>query len=244
MKKIFILITIVLVTSSTVYSQTVTVDVDFNMLFDSSYVVGQGMVDSFDINQNFQAYNTGQFVLCDNSTFTFKGNQSSSAPSFYLYSGATLILKDALFYPKIYMKNGSIVNAQLGNQNIICYRESTTTLQDTSNVNWLTDSVVTQLDFTFSTWPNASAPCNVSPQSLNSYAKLDLNLFMNNSIMNYSFYNDITTDVLLYNVQGRLLLKKKILGSGQLDLSHYASGIYIVHFIQNGKIAKRKIVLD
>ena len=245
MKKHLLLSLIMLIAISfSAQGQIYTTDVPYHMAFDSSYVVGQGVIDSFDIGSK-QGYVSGQFVLCHNATLTFKGNQSSSGPSFYLYPGSTLILQDSYFYPTIYMMEMSTVDAKGGNQNVICRREGTATLTDTANVNWIKDSTYTGMSFTFSTWPNGISPCPiVAPQGVDDLTVLEANVYMQNRSLNYSLNNEQAAHFLLYDVHGRNLLRKEIANVGQIDLSHLAGGIYIVHIEQKGKLRKQKIFLD
>lgn len=245
MKKIvllFILVTSVCATN--LNAQVYTTNVPFHMPFDSSYVVGQGMVDSFDIGSQ-QGYVSGQFVLCSNATFTFIGNQSSSGPSFYLYPGAKLILKDSYFYPTVYMMQGSELDAQGGSQNLSCYREMGVTLTDTANVLWLKDSIYTGMNFTFSSWPNASSPCSISPpQSVNNLTMAQVNVFVKNNSLNYAIKENGAAQLVLFSMHGRELLKTNVQYNGSLDLSHLPNGIYIVRIQQKDKMRIQKIILD
>lgn len=246
MKKSILFTLIAFCCLSNLHAQTFSNDVPFHTPFDSSYVVGQGMVDSLDISQHFQGYNTGQFVLCHNSVFTFKGNQSSSSPTFYLFPGATLILKDTYFYPTVYMSDMSVLDADSGNQNLICYRESSSILMDTSNVLWLKDSTLPgAMTFTFGNWPNASSPCTISPpQGVNDLSPLEAKIFMQGSILNYGLKEAGRAHLSLFDLYGKKLQAQSVKGYGRLDLSNLASGIYIVTIEQKGRVRNQKILLN
>ena len=244
MKKIFTLFFLSFeLLSASIQAQIYTTDVPVSAAFDSTYIVAFSITDSIDIN-NHPGYMQGQFLLCGNSTFIFKGNQSSSMPSFYLQPGSTLILKDSYFYPTVYMSGNSHLDALGGNQNINCYRDSLATLADTANVLWLKDSIYSQMNFSFTNWPNAASPCSLSPNSIRQLNAFRAYLTVQQGHLFYTLSSEKQTSLSVFDLQGRKLITNIISARGQIDLGHYASGIYIVHLQQGNEVVQQKILLD
>ncbi len=245
MKKYFYLLTLLsLLSALPANAQTYSVIVPTSSTFDSTYIVGQGMTDTFDINQHLMSYGHGQFLLCSNATLVFKGSFSSTTPAFFLSDGASLILKDAYFYPAIYMQPNATLDAQGGNQQLRIYRVANTSLTDTANANFVFDSLYTNISFDFSAWPNASDPCSLSPTSVKMVDAIDVRFIQDSRSWQYRLKSAESATFCLYNLAGQRLFTQKIHGQGSIALSHFMPGLYIATIQQGAKQVVWKCVVD
>ncbi len=242
MKYILLIVSIVFCNVNS-QAQVYTANVPTSTLGDSTYVVTLPL-DSMNISQH-PAYTVGQFVVCANNTFIFKGNQSSSAPTFYLEPGAKLYLKDTYFYPSIIMSSFSELHAENGSQNIQIHRMTNCSLFDTSNANILNDSNFTSVNITYNGWPSNLSPC-VSPSAIknNSITTSNINMYYNSfskllSISTSSIINGYR----ILDITGKLISTNKLTSNNTIDCSSLHAGLYIIQLHTNkGSIVHKQII--
>jgi hypothetical protein len=158
--------------------------------------------------------------------------------------GATLILEDSYFYPRIYMSPTSVLDAKGGSQNLIVYREMTASLIDTANCLWLSDSIYTQMNITFNTWPSGNSPCSLAPTAVQDINMLSGFINVSKGELIYKMNEFGLFDCTFFDMQGRALIRKQISNQGSINIAQMASGIYIVNIRKGNKILTQKVLLN
>ena len=241
--RILLTIIVILFGSVPCNAQLFGIDIPVSTQFDSTYVLGQGMTDTFDISTRMQGFSQGQFYLCNNATLYFKGNQSSTMPDFFLTAGSKLVLLDSYLYPTVHMQGNCELDAQGGNQNITLHRDSSGLLTDTANVNWLSHNVYGGVGYTYNNWPNSSDPCSLSPSASGDYDKLKAKIHVQNNLLIYELIHLKKATLEIYGMSGKLLLSQSISANGKINMSELASGFYMIVLHDKGLSFRQKVFI-
>ncbi len=163
MKKQILLLLAISAFSTLLNAQVHTVNISSTQgFFDSTYVVQANGNDSMHAGNHpgFGGYSNAEIYICDNATLKYNYSMgTSSNPTFYLGNNARLESYTSFNAHRVYMKANSSIECFGGNFLVEeLRREPSTTIVSTGYMFF--DSSYTQINYTFTGWPNNQSPCS------------------------------------------------------------------------------------
>jgi len=224
-----------LMLSAGLFAQTTTINLGLTTsLYDSTFVIQTGMVDSFHQGNHPGAgpYMNGEIYLCANSTLKYNYSPgTSSYPTFYLEDNAHLIFTQTMMSGLVYLKNGASVTGNNQVNFIYLKRVSGSTVSNFGAGSTLQDSIFTSVNYTFNGWPNNSSPCQAPTLvQQTSSPKKALRIYPNptRDQLYVGTATDEFIDVRILTPGNQTILQSTLRGSEGINVKDWAKGLYFI----------------
>lgn len=231
-------------------AQVATVNVGNSIGFlDSTFVIQSGVTDTLNSTKHPGAgsYMNAEIYLCQGSTLYYDfGPGTSNIVSFYLDENATLIfpLTASGTIANFYMKNNAAVQIPTGGV-LYAYMKREPMAQVAGlPISYMSDSVFTDIQFSFIGWANPCLPTQLTINSINKGVVQFQNPVLTNELFVMNL-NPMPVELNIYNGIGQLLNTYHLIPGRNSLPFYFPKGLFVYNIkqdsisIQSGKLIKQ-----